>query len=50
MIDPCGWLRADAQILPAPTGHRQPTAADVPNELSHKNPIVSPESERWIVP
>jgi hypothetical protein len=29
LIDPCGWLHADAQGPQAPTGHRQPTAADI---------------------
>lgn len=28
LIDPCGWLHADAQGPQAPTGHRQPTATD----------------------
>jgi hypothetical protein len=43
LVDPCGWFRADAQVLPAPTGHRQPTAADVADiDPSQKNPTVSP--------
>jgi hypothetical protein len=43
LVDPCGWFRADAQVLPAPTGHRQPTPADVPKiDPSQKNPTVSP--------
>jgi hypothetical protein len=43
LVDPCGWFRADAQVLPAPTGHRQPTPADVAKiDPSQKNPTVSP--------
>ncbi len=42
LVDPCGWFQADAQIAPAPTGHRQPTAADVPNDPSQTNPTASP--------
>ena len=44
LLDPCGWFRANAQGLPAPVGHRQPTPGDVPNiDPSQKNPTVSPE-------
>jgi hypothetical protein len=44
LVDPCGWFRADAQVLPAPTGHRQPTDRDVAKiDPSQKNPTVSPE-------
>jgi len=40
LIDPCGWFRADAQ---APTGHRQPSAADVAKiDLSKKEGALSP--------
>ena len=43
LIDPCGWFRANAQGLPAPVGHRQPTPADVAStDPSQKNPSVSP--------
>jgi len=46
LIHPCGWFRADAQVVPAPTGHRQPTAAEVSKteaaEPSQKTPPVSP--------
>src|SRR5262245_32060082 len=43
LVDPCGWFRADAQSLPAPVGHRQPTPADVAStDPSQKNPSVSP--------
>jgi hypothetical protein len=43
LVEPCGWFRADAQVLPAPTGHRQPTAADVAKiDPSQKNPTISP--------
>jgi hypothetical protein len=43
LIDPCGWSRADAQ---APTGHRQPSAADVPNiDPSKKSAPVSPADQ-----
>jgi hypothetical protein len=43
LLDPCGWFLADAQGLPAPTGHRQPTAADAAKiDPSQKNPTVSP--------
>jgi hypothetical protein len=38
-----GWYGACAQGLPAPTGHRQPTATDVPNESSQKQTPRSPE-------
>jgi hypothetical protein len=39
LIDPCGWYRANAQ---APTGHRQPTAADVPKDSSQKDVTAPP--------
>jgi len=43
----CGWFRADAQVPPAPTGHRQPTAAEISKAESgnpaQKTPPVSPE-------
>jgi hypothetical protein len=43
LVDRYGWFRADAQVLPAPTGHRQPTAADVAKiDPSQKNPTISP--------
>jgi hypothetical protein len=43
LVDPCGWFRADAQVLPAPTGHRQPTQADVARiDPSQTNPTISP--------
>jgi len=44
LVDPRGWFRVDAQVLPAPTGHRQPTPADVAKiDPSQKNPPASPE-------
>jgi len=44
LVDPGGWFRADAQIAPAPIGHRQPTPGDVAkSDPSQTNPTVSPE-------
>jgi hypothetical protein len=44
LIDPCGWFRANAQVLPAPVGHRQPTLSDVGStDPSQENSTVSPE-------
>jgi hypothetical protein len=37
-----GWSGASAQLAPAPTGHRQPKAADVPKETAKETPR-SPE-------
>jgi hypothetical protein len=39
LIDACGWFRADAQ---APSGHRQPTPADVGKIDPSKNAIDAP--------
>jgi hypothetical protein len=39
----CAWSGAHAQSLQAPTGHRQPTTADLPRDSSQKDARKSPE-------
>jgi hypothetical protein len=39
---PCGWSGANAQAPRAPTGHRQPAAADVPADPTQKDATVAP--------
>jgi len=39
---PCGWSGANAQTSRAPTGHRQPAAADVPKDPAEKDATAAP--------